>query len=428
MSIKNTIFISHAQPEDNYFCSWIASKLRLLGYNVWLELDDLNSGSTFNAKVESVIRNEACLCLAVVSNAYINKLKIAYSGVSNEANLMLQLARGQEDFIIPFQISDFAVYNLPMQFAGIDTINFNDNWATGLEKLIKFLNKKNIQKVDKTDIILEEWYKSIKHKSTVKEREERYYTNWFPIYFPEKIYIHKPNVLDWKETYKIPYTFLRCKDRIIGFFSEEECKKYIDVFSSDTYEIQSFFSNFDLDLSETEDKLKLPNKLLVNLVNKIFRNFLHSKNLSKYELSSKKEAFYFDSLPEESNRVSLKKYKKTNRTINGISNEYKWFFAISGFANLYPFPHILISSHLYFTKKNGELINDPDMMQSLRRSVPSGWYNRKWFETLLAMSLKVSEDNDFWEINVGSSNLFKIASLPYEVVSPLGYIEPQNAE
>jgi hypothetical protein len=38
---KNLIFISHAQPEDDYLAVWLASKLRQLGYNVWVDKDNL---------------------------------------------------------------------------------------------------------------------------------------------------------------------------------------------------------------------------------------------------------------------------------------------------------------------------------------------------------------------------------------------------
>jgi len=217
--MKDLIFISHAQPEDNYFCSWLASKIRLMGYNVWLELDNLDGGSSFNAKIENVIKEQTVLSLIVISNAYIEKCKIPYSGVNNEANLISQLSRGQEDFILPLQINDFPPLNFPMIFTGINTVNdFIQNWAWGLEKVIKFLEKKNIPKAAIPDDILENWYLSFKHKANKLDKEERYYSNWFPVQLPEKIYIHKPNVIEWKTVNKIPFPFIRKKDRIIGFF------------------------------------------------------------------------------------------------------------------------------------------------------------------------------------------------------------------
>ena len=39
--MKDTIFISHATPTDNIFAAWLATKLELCGYKVWVDLNDL---------------------------------------------------------------------------------------------------------------------------------------------------------------------------------------------------------------------------------------------------------------------------------------------------------------------------------------------------------------------------------------------------
>ena len=39
--MKDTIFISHATPTDNIFATWLATKLELCGYKVWVDLNDL---------------------------------------------------------------------------------------------------------------------------------------------------------------------------------------------------------------------------------------------------------------------------------------------------------------------------------------------------------------------------------------------------
>ena len=38
---RDTIFISHATPEDNEFSIWIASRLEMLGYKTWIDKDGL---------------------------------------------------------------------------------------------------------------------------------------------------------------------------------------------------------------------------------------------------------------------------------------------------------------------------------------------------------------------------------------------------
>ena len=38
--MKDTIFISHATPTDNIFAAWLATKLELCGYKVWVDINE----------------------------------------------------------------------------------------------------------------------------------------------------------------------------------------------------------------------------------------------------------------------------------------------------------------------------------------------------------------------------------------------------
>lgn len=53
--MRDTIFISHATPEDNEFTIWLASRLELLGYKVWIDKNELLGGEVFWADIEDVI-------------------------------------------------------------------------------------------------------------------------------------------------------------------------------------------------------------------------------------------------------------------------------------------------------------------------------------------------------------------------------------
>ena len=56
---KETIFISHCTPDDNYFTTFLATKLKQLGYKVWVELDELRLGDAFWPEIEKAIRTKA---------------------------------------------------------------------------------------------------------------------------------------------------------------------------------------------------------------------------------------------------------------------------------------------------------------------------------------------------------------------------------
>lgn len=79
MSNKQSVFISHAAPEDNVFSRWLGAKLELAGYLVWHDLARLKGGDLFWGKIEAAIREDSFRVVAVVSKVSIHK-----QGVKNE--------------------------------------------------------------------------------------------------------------------------------------------------------------------------------------------------------------------------------------------------------------------------------------------------------------------------------------------------------
>lgn len=53
--MRDTIFISHATPADNDFSIWIASRLEMLGYKVWIDKEGLLGGERFWATIQKAL-------------------------------------------------------------------------------------------------------------------------------------------------------------------------------------------------------------------------------------------------------------------------------------------------------------------------------------------------------------------------------------
>src|SRR5436190_235946 len=143
--MKELIFISHANPEDNYFATWLASKLNFLGYEVWVDVNSVNPGQYFNNDFEKAIRDHAVKFLAIVSKDYIRKASTNDTGVMNE----ILVARGIKDldeFIIPIKLDDSNYKDFPTGIIGRSAISFCENWGVGLKELLKYLEDKKIPK------------------------------------------------------------------------------------------------------------------------------------------------------------------------------------------------------------------------------------------------------------------------------------------
>src|ERR1035438_9475485 len=95
---RDTLLLSHANPEDNEFTLWLALQLANHGYKVWSDLTKLLGGEVFWDKIEDVIRNGAAKLLYVLSRSSNTK-----DGPLRELHLAQSVAKKERlaDFVIP---------------------------------------------------------------------------------------------------------------------------------------------------------------------------------------------------------------------------------------------------------------------------------------------------------------------------------------
>ena len=141
MSERDTIFISHSTPQDNEFSIWIASRLELLGYKVWVDKNGLLGGERFWPTIQKAI-DRSIKILFVYSKNILNSDGVLKPGIENELEYGKSIAiqNGLSDFIIPLHIDD-SQYHLAIGMPNINHIPFTDNWAVGLKQLLRKLEK-----------------------------------------------------------------------------------------------------------------------------------------------------------------------------------------------------------------------------------------------------------------------------------------------
>jgi hypothetical protein len=104
MSLQ-TIFISHAKPENNDFVRWLSARLTGEGYKVWAELLDSTGGSPFWADIEVAIREHTVKFISVVSKESVTPDR---RGFRNELSIADARGRTLKDarFIIPIRLDE----------------------------------------------------------------------------------------------------------------------------------------------------------------------------------------------------------------------------------------------------------------------------------------------------------------------------------
>src|SRR5712691_7203527 len=96
--MRNILFQSHANPEDNEFTLWLALQLAQQGYPVWCDLTKLLGGETFWDDIEAAIRQRTSKFLYVLSTT-----SNAKDGSLRELHLAQSISKRERlhDFVIP---------------------------------------------------------------------------------------------------------------------------------------------------------------------------------------------------------------------------------------------------------------------------------------------------------------------------------------
>src|SRR5262249_1058957 len=131
---RRIVFISHSNPEDNDFTTWLAARLALAGYEVWSDITKLIGGEVFWKDIEEAIRHYAVKFLSVLSvsatpkRGFMKELSVAYAS---------QPQGKLGDFIIPLRIDDIPFSDIPIQIHNKNVIDFTAGWHNGLARILK---------------------------------------------------------------------------------------------------------------------------------------------------------------------------------------------------------------------------------------------------------------------------------------------------
>lgn len=126
LSTRDTLMICYATDDSEELAIWLAVKLTLAGYKIWLDKLALVGGRPFIKDIENVIKDRACRVLALMSPASIirpnpKRERALASQVRDKLHI--------EDFIIPirahpqFRSTDLDFYTTDHQW-----IDMSGDW------------------------------------------------------------------------------------------------------------------------------------------------------------------------------------------------------------------------------------------------------------------------------------------------------------
>ena len=220
--MRDMLFVSHANPEDNEFALWIALQLAQAGYPVWCDLTRLLGGEFFWNNIEQAIRERTIKFLFVLSRSSNDR-----QAPKDELEIALKVQRSENlhDFVIPIWIDDLPPRDFYVRLTNINAIPFRGRWAKGLAQLLAKLEEDRVPKRDNfTPLTVSSWWREhFSASAGVKSDPETLLTNWYEVE-PAPIYFHtlesKGRPLAVPDT--LPYPAARHKDYLVSLTKAED--------------------------------------------------------------------------------------------------------------------------------------------------------------------------------------------------------------
>lgn len=428
---RDTLFIGHANPEDNDFTLWLQAKLINEGYKAECDLSFLVGGEEdYWKNLQDLLENNAAKYLLVLSNTTFTK-----QGVIDEWEQVKVIARKHriKDFIYILKIDD-----VPFDVRiGVPTKNhfrFDTSWAYGLKKLFIKLHRDSVPKSNNTPLSVEAWSKNrYSTNQGVLDKKETYYSNWLEIKtLPEKIYFFKYHNATQAEAVEkgiVEFPVIRHDNYIITFsdsirsnFEEFDFEinpiKKIDILTASSLE------RFDSTDFPNFDDLK---RFLVRLLKEAWNKYLAKRGLHQYEFSQNTKGFYYLINQLEKDKVHFTyNGKPTYKQLVGDFYEATWHYTLSATVLLRPIICFSLRAHLLFSDDGLLIWNNKKKIHKARRSKGKSFYNREWRSLMLGFLASISDDKQNIRIPISETKTLDVTASTIQFNCDFGYEEPKT--
>ena len=430
MKERRLVFISHANPEDNEFASWLGTRLTAAGYEVWADVLKLLGGETFWQDIGNVIKEEAAVVIVALSYASYQK-----GGVLNEIALAV-IASGKlnkDQFVIPVRLDALPFSDFPEQLIRLNAIDFSSNWADGLSTLLKTLNETQIpQSTGDFGEALAAWQQfKLRQSASISDTQESIFSNWFQINsLPSHIKFSRFKV----SQKSIELAFSKFQSPVAQY-------ERLALSFAEAATLQIETPDFPLEHAyrvplaqfldgQATDGPQVARRDARNMVTRLLRKawdqFALSQGLLLCEFAHG-SAWFVPLNLIEGNIASFQDEngKKRRRRLVGRSEKRKvyWHFAVSGKVSIAAPQHLTLRPHVVFTEDGKTPLNSKLRAARLRRSFCKSWWNDRWRDLLRALVAVLASDKEEFSLPLGGDAVVRIAAPSMSFDAPLSIIE-----
>jgi hypothetical protein len=432
---RDTILLSHANPEDNEFTLWLALQLANEGYRVWCDLTKLLGGEVFWDDIEAVLRQSAVKVLYVLSRASNSK-----DGPLRELHLAQGLARKEKlkDFVIPLHIDDLPHGDVTIELTRVNSIAFEKSWATGLASLLEKLGLDGVPKSASVDrsAVNQWWRTQFSASASLRQEQESLLSNWFPIVsFPANVYFHslsRRGTGKIEVTRSLPYPAYQDGISLVTFADTTDFDERLGA------ELYIAEESKPLDVAKLRAETDF-GKGLFRLLRMGWEQMVADRKFPVYELKNGIQTLYFtkDLIPSDKAFFTGVDGQRTYRLMVGYSTRKNpttgeskkrfWHFGAQGRPLVHPaFPlAYIIKPHVLFSSDGLTQWESKKRLAAARRSQCKDWWNDTWRDRMLAVMAQLADEDGIVRVPLGSNRFAEVSSSPCLFTSPVAYTDPQ---
>jgi hypothetical protein len=439
--MRDKIFVSHANPEDNDFTRWLCLQLVTAAYPLWCDIVRLKGGEDFWNDIELAIRERAIKFIYVLSKTSNDK-----QGPRQELQVAKGVARRESlhDFIIPLHIDDLPHNDINILLNQLNSISFEQSWAKGLKGLLDKLEQDGVPKdsLSTPEMAASWWRDQFSAEKGLTQNSEDYLSSWFLVEsLPEDIYFHLFKNVRWGDqngTQTAPYPVFSYAGGVFTFAARNDLTTAENegwlIPQTHKFRTDDVLSG---KLSQVIDSKQARNAM-THLLREGWLRMVHERGLAIHEMANNAWSFYFikDQVPRDRldfigvDGLAAHRYVMGYKTMRSADAEKKlrhWHFGLSAKPFVYPIMAYGIKAHVLFSDDGKEIWESDKRLQRARMSQCKNWWNDDWRDRILATMHWLSLGKGTIDIPVGKGAAIKVSKSPQLFTSNVSFIEPSKS-
>jgi hypothetical protein len=422
ISVRETVFVTHAAPEDNEFALWISSKLAIAGYRVWVDRRRLRGGDDFWNEIERVLRTEAVKQIVVFSR-WIDK-----GGVRKELAIgeVMKNRLSDPNFMIPIRVDSIEFSDAPPEFLRANILDANPDWHECLKEVFDALENAGVRHTCSPDADV---LRSIidareEGRRFILDRPEEALTNWFPVTPPERVRYYRFDGLQdhmkaWLDGCNIPFVLM---GHLAGSFANPAAFALAGAFPQQivtAYDIPFLDFVGGVDFGPYLDRSPASNDV-VNLLRQHFSTVAAARGLKPIEFANGEVGWFFPDDLIPGNRISFiaPGGRRIRRTVAGKFKKLRWHLCLVAKPRIWP--TLVYRIHGNVVLSDNSTILDGDKTHIRRRRLTRSWWNDVWRDRLLAGMHFLAENSTVIVMEAGQVRL-NLAAWPLTARLPVSY-------